>query len=318
MNDIVRNALGQTIRRSFAPGYQPPGMNLLPGLLMDALYPGGYENWEGDLRDTIDRNEARDRGLLSIPPDVVDPRTDKDKMVILAPNIRARNARKYMEGSKVTNPDGSPLYVFHGTTRDDATGQAFERFDMASAKDLGVHFGTAAQANDPAFTGLVENSQISPSGDLTEEAYVQTKENGRVMGPFILNIQNPLEMPDLSDWSPSAVINQLSRQRVIGQQERDYLQEQVSKTDRGGGNQILRDFLMKKGFDGIRYYNTKEFPRTVTGRFQDDASDGHPYEYSYIIFDPKQAKSIYNRGYFRRDKEDFLGARKQPSGLLEG
>lgn len=308
--------MGQLTRKSFVPGYQPPGMDLLPGLLIDALHPGGFEGWEGDLRNTIDRNEARSRGLLYIPPDVVDHQEDRDKMVILAPDIRARNARKFLEGSKVKNPDGSPIYLFHGTVNDGAPGRAFEQFDVLGARDLGVHFGTAAQANDPAFTGLLEQSQIDPSGSI-KEGYVQTKEDGRVMGPFILNLQNPIDMPDMSNWAPDAVLRQLVRQGVITPEENESLQNEVSQTGKEGGNQIVRDLLMGKGYDGVRYYNTKEFPRTISGGFQNDPSDGHPYEYSYIIFDPRQAKSIYNRGYFRRDKKDFLSALpRTQTGLL--
>ena len=88
----------------------------------------------------------------------------------------AKAFTEWFGDSKVTNENGEPLAVHHGTVR------SFNEFDTNSEMQLGAHFGTRDVAN-------------VVTGD---------RSGGAVMSAY-LSLKNPLRLPDLTEWSPESM-----------------------------------------------------------------------------------------------------------------
>lgn len=183
----------------------------------------------------------------------------------------ADNLERFMEGSVVRQR------VYH------ATGEP-ENFDVFDrTMDIGYHFGSSIASNMRA-----------------EVFFGWPDERPRTL-PVFLNIKNPLRLPDMGDWAPGAVRNQLEDMGIISGEEAAVVD--LVDTDR------VQRWLAKKGFDGIVYENTQE-----------GGGD------SYIVFRPQQIKSaIGNRGTFSRRSPSMVNeemsqtyAQNIPSQGVEG
>lgn len=119
---------------------------------------------------------------------------------------------------------------------------------------------------------------------------------------YYLNIVNPFEYADIMDWDSLNMISTLmyglnywdSGESVEDMKydlpdefnsDKDIEQLKnilsISKSNSGYadiGNKQLRDFFMSHGYDGIKYMNEWE-----------------GYDYSYIVFEPNQIKSVTNK-----------------------
>ena len=171
---------------------------------------------------------------------------------------------KWFKDSVVTNEDGSPMVVYHGTTED---------FTVFSAGEFGFHFGSKAAA------GLF--------GDPV---------------PYYLSIQNAFYIGrDLGDWKPEDMLRWLSSRMYrgpgtgISDADKSVILDEVAKLRKKNAAVLDQDDDMVAqrqavyrvgapvratfkafGFDGIKYKNEGE------GGI------------SWIAFDPGQVKLVGN------------------------
>ena len=196
---------------------------------------------------------------------------------------------------------GYPLVLFHGTAAMGIGGKAvdFPSFDTLKIRSFGTHFGNLSQAH----------------------FFVRNHPFGRIL-PTILNIKNPLRMQDLSNWYPQRILDELNRLHIILDNETlSAYDNAVQETERMN---ILWNGLAKKGYDGIVYINRYEgfskkplFEDVSTLNDEDFKTKYPQAKDSYIIFDPTQAKSIFNQGIFGKDNPDMLYCGFPFSSFLE-
>ena len=116
--------------------------------------------------------------------------------------------KRWFSGSKVVDSRGNPKMVYHGTDSED-----FETFERT--EDIGFHFGTARQAS-----ARVGASPAAVKDTLRSGGPFEYQSDRRLI-PVYLRIRNPLRMPDLNDWAPQRVSQQLVVQGVITSDEAD-------------------------------------------------------------------------------------------------
>lgn len=133
---------------------------------------------------------------------------------------------------------GFNLDAFHGTSA-----EPFDAFKRRN-NDVGMHFGTADQAND----------RLSYLGD--------RRAGDPHVYPVKLAVNNPLRLPDLGRWSSENMVYGLrSLKNPDGSMMFD--PEQLRRAAFTSGNEAgrtaaLRDLVQSKGYDGIVYRNTGE------------------------------------------------------------
>jgi hypothetical protein len=213
-----------------------------------------------------------------------------------APALNSEEFKRWFRNSKVTNPDGTPRVLYHGTN----ARARFTTFDTVGS-ELGSHFGTQKQA--AKFVTINEQ----------EGEY----RNGGRIYPVYLSIQNPLRLRDLGNWDNDKVASQLFDLGMIDRATNDAM---VPDYGRGQGDfvtkerdnrQILQRIIRDAGYDGIVYLNRFE------GLFDDpeqfinvdmkddrelnDIPDDEFKSYlpeaedSYIVMRPTQVKSVFNK-----------------------
>jgi predicted GNAT family acetyltransferase len=156
-----------------------------------------------------------------------------------------------------------PVLAFHGT----AATTDFSTFDADEAMDIAQHFGTPDIANKFA-AGETFRGDVS---DLP----------GRVF-PVVLDIRNPVTLPDLGEWGALDVVEELSKAGVVVTAELEQLANVVGNGSGGrrGFNRMLREHLTSLGYDGIRYLN---------------AVEGKGFTWSYIAIAPGTVTSALHR-----------------------
>lgn len=244
-------------RNVFGDSPEFSGEIQLPGVLADIhAVRGGWASiygWSGD-----GTGKTRDalrllRSYSSTGVEVQDPgppgsasRTYWDKMFaerltdrmldaqgeIIMTNESDTNLKRWAGRTKVTNPEGSPLVVFHASANA-WEGDAFRRRKPASGKmSLGFHFGSAKAAQERIQPAVDEKAAWSWS-DLAPHTIA-----------VYLRIENPLRLRDIGSWhDPAWVLKALEEVGV-----------QVSAATIAG---IVKE-LKAIGHDGIVYANTVE------------------------------------------------------------
>ena len=141
--------------------------------------------------------------------------------------------KRWFGDSKVVDENGKPLVVYHGTNAD------FDAFqDPKKMSDLGFHFGTVAQAN----------------------SFAPGKKGSNVM-PVYLSIKNPLQMRDVfGPWygARASMASELVRLGVISEAESERI---TNARTQGAGIKLIKDAIERAGYDGVRYFNTREGDR---------------------------------------------------------
>jgi len=192
-------------------------------------------------------------------------------------SVRGDAFWKWFGSSVVRTPDGEPLVVYHAT--------AAEPFEVFRTSGFQAHFGTFKAASD-------RMSYL----DNFDKTIGRKRKEFRIL-PIYLNIENPLDLPDLASvyknedgefevydkdswkednsfptlqWeSDSDLAEYLWRNRIIDSDEFWDAQYDVD---------LLMDILKRKGYDGIRYKNGVEDPGSI----------------SWIPFSSNQIKSATN------------------------
>lgn len=185
-------------------------------------------------------------------------------------NLIYKNAIYCLEGEiKPRKPSTSSFKNWFGYSRIPlvyhATSQNFTIFDI-DRSDLGAHFGTKEQAE------YVLKHRLGG--------------NGKVM-PFWINLHNPLKLKDEGSFNASAIAGQLLRMKLISKELFKEIAIAGYKEDKKY-NKIVRDILIKAGYDGAYYKNTNE----------GDAN-------SYIVFDAKNIKSADSNSGEYSESPDF-------------
>ncbi len=165
-----------------------------------------------------------------------------DGHMMFAAQIARRNDAVLMDEivPEMTVPHPNrPVLAFHGTNK------TFDKFDLSRSEDIGIHFGTAAQANDRV--------SIRDAND-----------PNRVI-PVVIDIKNPMTSNDLGNWSPDALYKTAIRQGVEFPDEAEALFKKIRDSrddlmpeDWKQANGMVRAALERAGYDGIRYLNQHE------------------------------------------------------------
>lgn len=184
--------------------------------------------------------------------------------------------KRFFRNSKVVDPSGKPMVVYHSTSAP----TDFETF--SKTKDVGYHFGTprAADSRSGRFTGEYEP-------------------NTRTL-PVYLRIENPIELPDIFS-NAIGTISSLQRRGILPQRHPEIeaidlkrFRKEISDDE---ADQKLREIavkeLEKRGYDGIKYQNLAE----------DEGS------MSWVAFRPEQIKSaVGNKGAFDPENPSVLAS----------
>ena len=176
-------------------------------------------------------------------------------------NVLSTEQIKYFAHSKVRDSKGNLLVVHHGTYWD---------FDTFEKGDIGFHFGTEKAAKD-------RQDYIDDYDDEFPEWKI---------GKYYLNITNYLDTYDIADWDGSNLAEHIIESRMLNltEDEIKYLQQIQMIGGLGVGREhkatvMMREFLLKRGIDGIMYENA----------YEDSGS------LSFIAFNPEQVKAITNK-----------------------
>jgi len=206
--------------------------------------------------------------------------TEYIKTTLIPKKESDKNFKSKFKDTTVVDEKNKPRVMYHGRNKD------FESFDTGNVKtdtqEIGTHIGTADQANEFA-----------------------TREGGNVV-PTYLDVKNPLRLNDYGSFGSGEVLEQL---RSTGKFNEDLLDEIESIPSIVERNKAVVDLIKSDGYDGIVYLNKREGLNLKGTEKQksekidelQDYDDGtlikkYGAKDSYIIFDPSQAKSIFNKG----------------------
>ncbi len=205
---------------------------------------------------------------------------------------------KWFGDSKVTNSNGNPLTVYHGSRN------IIEEFDIGMC-EFGCHFGTKAQAEF-----------IMTRGDHLYECY--------------LSIQNPIRLKDCGGWTWECLWKQL--------EGHGFDIPAMKPAEEARGYAVIRRQIAEHGYDGIVYLNRHEaishddidkvMDLWMRGKADKNwARESSDTEFrkvvksakdSWIVLNPAQIKSIDNDGTWDSDDPDIRSNPKNeklPSGI---
>ena len=233
--------------------------------------------------------------------------------------LKNPNFRRWFDGSKVVDSKGRPLVVYHGTT-------ALEPFTVFNIKysDFGAHFSPCKDIANSFARASSSNILARP----------------RVY-PVFLRIKHPLRLTDKGQWWAIIVLDEMKAKHVIDEQEYNHVIDEIADKILEAedalvhSNKIVQSFIKSKGYDGIVYLNRREsatggilardiipslealMDKEVSFDEAQNAIDNMSDEQiqksfpgltcdCYIIFDPAQAKSIFNKGTFDPNDPDIM------------
>jgi len=261
------------------------------GLLEEQEAPGIPETLAGAVA------RLRGGGLLA---ELIDPPqlNEPDSTLIMGPQ-RQRNFERFFQDSVVRDEDGEPVIVYHGTKAD------FDRFDNSYLESATPSVASALGHN---FTTEPSVADRFAGASLMQQVMGKTKPGSTI--PVNLRLQNPVVF-ESSFSDPEYTQAHLDKRykdayralhKALGMDNPGLNQSYEAQVKRA---KAWRDSMMEKGHDGIILRNTI--------RDADSGTSDH-----YIIFDPKQAKSIFNDGTYDLDDDNFMSQLRRMKGLLEG
>jgi len=181
-----------------------------------------------------------------------------------SPKTDTPEFKKWFNDSKVVDENGDPLVVYHGTTASNSIGGVLDFSDFRPFS----HFGTVNAANE----------RIDP------DLYKMGIKSPRIL-PVYLSIKNPIRIEDsaaghtIEDLAIEVENLDILPLDENGTSRIDYVLEPSDDAEKAGR---LADEMLKAGYDGFVYENLVE-----------DAGST-----SYIVVDPSQVKSQFNKGTF--------------------
>jgi hypothetical protein len=250
--------------------------------------------------EVIDR-AASLAGLLMPQDAALTPETVPDALAGLrrTPPQLPMDAASVAARQQTMGFDPATTY-YHGTTAPD--------FDAFQPSDLGIHFGTAGQANHRLLIKAADTGKPDLAG-------------ARIV-PAKIAANNPLPMNDVGQWrDPWAVAKALK-------QAPDFQPMEVNRAllawTPKGQLANLRGLIQSKGYDSVVYPNQYELDVPPDAANPNAFSVGLPggsdlVRNSYIVFDPAQVRSPYAE--FNPDAAAspyILGAGGVPVGVAGG
>jgi diguanylate cyclase (GGDEF)-like protein len=239
--------------------------------------------------------------------------------------------------SKVVDKKGNPRVVYHGTDSVDD----FTRF-RRSLRDIGIHFGTKEQANDR----LAYKSRLDMSGVMGQRIYpvfLKIEKPLRVDDPGAWDVYNmPLALKQTGIFKQEELQELAEYESILYRAEQEEIYDDESFRDDAVEaihvefTDKVRDLLEKHGYDGIVYQNTGEIegmaavmaeldsiPLQAGTKEEKDKRRSETYarkkaleesdkvQDSYVVFEPTQIKSVFNRGTFNTTNADIMFSAKQ-------
>lgn len=293
------------------------------GWVVEKSYDGGWNVYspDGGLVDNLPTLKETKDVYNTAPPKDLDNDiqfSKKSPAPINSPEYKA-NLDLHMGLDKsifYKGSSGEYETLFHGTkAEEDFPSFRTDKGDYSygSREDIGIHFGTKEAAQDRVVgrrARMADRNEYEPYRD----------SNARV-GEYYVSIKRPIKIyNDLSDWTDiDAIKGELLFEKYISPKEFENI-----KTIKQ-----LRTLLESKGYDGIKYLNQHEGVAgdadavalaNKMGGFEDsllmkeaDAKGN----WSYIAFEPEQAKSKFNLGSFDSTNKDMMKSGKIENGRYE-
>ena len=184
-----------------------------------------------------------------------------------------------------------PLLLFHGSKNE------FDRFALEKSKEIGFHFGTKQAAVERSYPGGLAQFGVS-----VDDAIANLKEEIPTFNvkPFFLNIRKMIEGVDYLEADPTVgdIVIPLEEYNSLYRQGREEFGEEFTK--------LVIAFYQKGNLD-INQVNDI-FDSGIKRKLQEYLGnpDGYWYinrleskgEKSYVVFDTKNIKSLYNNGNY--------------------
>ena len=241
--------------------------------------------------------------------------------------------------SKVTEPNGRPLIVYHATRYQHEKGKSgSDTFVHFGDGDIGFHTGTSRAAHIRGYRLADPSGKIATEQEIAARAEAESLRlrtdqrsiQGMHIIPLVMNLKNPLDLgtEDLDFWaSPRHALFVLKSMGVIDQFEKDVADAQVESLmhDYDAANfeaervyqetgqfpslsgptmyarfEPVRRLLTQKGYDGFKYHNTAEG------------------DTSWVALHPNQMKSLLSSRTFSRSLQMHMELdfdRSTPQGV---
>ncbi|MSU74067.1 hypothetical protein EXS56_02925, partial [Candidatus Kaiserbacteria bacterium] len=201
----------------------------------------------------------------------------------------------WLNGSIFVDKKGNPITLYH------VSAQPISAFDINNSNEIGLHVGTV----DTVLT-VADKPMLSPKNNSTISPTTYS---------FVLNVKNPLRIPDLTAFlldTPrfqNAVVTAIARDQILaGRTEYAAENGKVVSALRQEVNNVqqpsdVRKILKSYGYDAIIYANTLESGgkkvqfNSTTGKYVEIPDDGQ-YADSLILLDPaRQVRSAITGNY---------------------
>lgn len=186
--------------------------------------------------------------------------------------------KKWFSESKVANDDGTPMVVYHGTSKD------FESFS------------TEGRQHKTHGTGAF----FSSSPDVA--ATYMTGKNERTI-PVYLSLKNPLVIDAKgSFWSDLPKNATFASSDGSSTMKLSDLGINVKNFDQRISTDDLSRWARSNGYDGAVFKNVVDFG--ASGKYISES--GQSPSSIYVAFDPKQVKSVFNKGTWNPEDPRIL------------
>jgi len=262
-----------------------------------------YARAKGQLPNLTDEMRGVYDRLLAEYPEIEEYkiRTEQGYARIQPPDARAENFMKWFGESKIMDEDGAPKTVYHGTSKMNYDGADFDIFDPRQGVRGWMYF-----TDDPRYASEM-------AGEWN---------NARIK-PVNLKMENPLDLSNLKHSYDSSVDAIRDLAKAIGSipefaaegLTEEFIYNKITKlyTDQGRAAPAIPWVLMKvlndstdltriarsNGYDGFIFPDYIDVWRNGRAADRVDAI-------SYVVFDSKQVKSIYNGGLYDPENPSIL------------
>lgn len=197
--------------------------------------------------------------------------------------------KKWFGDSKVVDTDSAPLTVYHGTLKNFEAFDEAKRGEATGASDASQAFfftSSPEVANTYAYepNPYESNSVAGRLNKITRGRYQRLNEG-------IINLVGKSALPSGENVVPAYL--KMENPLVVDSATKEYSEKAFK--------QII-DAAIVRGHDGVIFHNVKD-----EGFREGDGQTSSVY----AVFDPKQIKSVFNRGTFDRKDSNLLHQKSQ-------
>ena len=191
--------------------------------------------------------------------------------------------------SQIVNSNGEPRLLYHASIK------KFNNFDLAFSKEVGFHFGTEQSSIERHFPGGLDNLGVELKQARQD---LQTEIGDFTVYPVFLNVRNMIEGVDYLEADDTVG-------EIIIPKDEYYDLYVYGKKSFGEEFSKLAIAFYQKGSIS-RDQIDKIFSKDLTLQEALGNPDGYYYtnllenkgEISYVVFDPKNIKSVFNNGEY--------------------